>query len=69
MELEYIPKNKLRNGVYYKGYSRNVTIARWDSSIEMFIYERSKFGTKVTEKLNCPEDEDKYDVFFAIEPL
>jgi hypothetical protein len=61
----HIDKEELVKGFYYKGHCRNATIARWDG--EAFTHWREKFGYKYLETISCPEDEERYDVFFASE--
>jgi hypothetical protein len=64
-----IPKQDLKHGHYYKGTCRNAAIARWNGEEELFYHFRVKFGTTFIETINCPEDDDKYDVFTAEEDL
>lgn len=64
--MDYTPKIKkedLKHGHYYAGYCRNATVARWNGKV--FVYWRTKFGSKFLEEINCPEDEIVYDVFIA----
>jgi hypothetical protein len=56
-----IKKEDLIKGAYYKGVCRNATVARWDG--EKFHHWRTKFNIKFLETINCPEDDDIFDVF------
>ena len=58
-----ITKNELVHGAYYYGRCRNATIARWDESIQKFVYWRNKFGHKFVEEICHPEDDEFFDVF------
>ena len=57
-----IPKKDLVVGQYYIGRCRNARIARWDGKV--FWYIRVKFGDTFAEKINHPEDDNGYDLFF-----
>ena len=64
--MEYkskINKSDLEHGVYYSGHCRNASEARWDATIQRFIYWRSKFGELFLEEICHPEDDQIYDVF------
>ena len=61
----HIPKNQLKDKQYYKGSCRNSEYAIWLSEIEMFIYMRTKFCDTYAEDIHCPEDDNRYDVFYA----
>ncbi len=65
----FIAKENLRDGAYYKGTCRNAEVARWNGAEETFYHYRYKFGTRFIECIRCPEDEQRYDVFFAIEEI
>lgn len=70
--MEYTPKIKkaaLVHGVYYRGRSRNATIARWDGQAEHFVHWRTKFNFRYLEAIKCPEDDDRFDVFVAEEAM
>jgi len=58
-----IPKEQLIKGAYYVGRCRNATVARWNG--KEFVHWRYKFGHTYLETINCPEDEQHYDVFVA----
>lgn len=62
-----IPKEKLVDGLYYRGRCRNATFARWNGQKQRFVYWRHKFGQEFLEDICCPEDDNKYDVFIADE--
>lgn len=64
-----IPKSQLVHGVYYKGRCRNADEARWNGEKQLFYHWRTKFGFKFVETINCPEDEQHFDVFVAEELL
>lgn len=71
MEKRFIPKFQLEHGAYYAGTCRNASIARWNSIEQHFYHWRCKFGFKFVETIKAPEDDDKFDVFYAtsvIEP-
>lgn len=65
--MKHIPKEELVIGQKYKGKCRNSSEAVWNGN--EFEYIRYKFGDSYTETICCPEDDDVYDVFYAIEPL
>ena len=67
MREETIKKEELVAGQYYRGHCRNASIARWDG--EVFTHWREKFGYVYLENIHCPEDEERYDVFYAHEPV
>ena len=64
-----IPKDQLVHGQYYRGRCRNASVARWDADLNMFLHWRQKFGHWFIETIHCPEDENKWDVFIAEEPI
>lgn len=62
----YIPKiakKDLIHGRYYSGSCRNTSEARWDGLSEVFVYWRTKFGSKFLETIKHPEDDLIFDVF------
>lgn len=63
----HIRKENLCKGEYYYGHCRNATVARWDG--ERFWYWRTKFGSTFLESIRVPEDDDHFDLFFAIDEL
>lgn len=65
----FIPKDQLEHGAYYEGEGRGVTIARWDSTINAFVYWRFKFGEEFVAEMPCPEDENRYAAFFAFKKI
>lgn len=67
MKAKNIPKSELKDGAYYRGYCRNANISVWSEKHQAFFHWRYKFGNKFVEKINCPEDEEVYDVFLAHE--
>jgi len=60
-----IPKEDLIHGAYYRGRCRNASIARWNGETQEFYHWRTKFGNRFIETIQCPEDEEHYDVFVA----
>ena len=60
----YIPKNELKHGIYYKGRCRNARIARWNENENQFYYARYKFGDRFIETINHPEDDNGFDLFY-----
>ena len=65
--MEHIPKHKLKNGVTYLGTCRNASEATWRAERNCFEYTRVKFGMAFLEDIPAPEDEKRYDVFYALE--
>ena len=63
----WIPKDQLIEGHWYRGKCRNAAIAQWKEG--RFHYMRYKFGHWFLEDIKCPEDDKRYDVFFAFENL
>lgn len=61
----HIAKEDLVHGKYYIGHCRNATKARWDAHDQKFYYWRQKFGDRWVDSLKCPEDDIRYDVFYA----
>ena len=59
-----IPKDKLVVGKTYVGNCRNACKAVWNGT--QFEYERYKFGTYYTDKINHFQDDDGYDLFVPI---
>ena len=59
-----VQKKDLKDGAYYEGTCRNARVARWNAKLNRFFYTRSKFGSKFTEGINCPEDDNGFDLFF-----
>lgn len=64
-----IPKYKLQHGAYYRGRSRNATVARWNAHEEKFYYWREKFGKVFLETICHREDDSIFDVFDAIKEI
>lgn len=64
---KHLPKEKLVAGKRYRGHCRNASEAVWDG--KQFEYIRYKFGDSFPEKINCPEDFNGYDVFYAEEAI
>ncbi len=62
----YIPKMNLIDGAYYNGRCRNASEARWSSKWDCFVHYRTKFNATFLEAIHAPEDENIYDVFYAI---
>jgi len=60
-----IPKDELVVGKTYRGECRNASEATWDG--ERFTYQRYKFGSYYSEKINHFEDDNGFDVFVPME--
>ena len=65
--MKYIPKKDLIIGRKYKGRCRNATEAVWVGGY--FVYERRKFDFVYNERINHPEDDNGFDLFYAQECL
>jgi hypothetical protein len=63
-EMGMIPKAELKVGQTYIGHCRNAREAIWTGTC--FNYERTKFGSTFREDINCPEDDDGFDLFVAV---
>lgn len=59
-----IPKDQLIIGEEYLGKCRNSDKALWDGKV--FIYQRTKFNSTYTEKINHFEEDDGYDLFIPL---
>lgn len=59
-----IPKDKLIVGKEYIGNCRNTDVATWNG--KQFEYQRYKFGTHYTDKINHFQDDNGYDLFVPI---
>lgn len=64
-----IPKSELKDGSEYIGNCRNSTKATWNSSKNLFVYKRFKFGMEYEDSINHFEDDDGYDLFVPIEVI
>ena len=69
MTTNYIPKSELVNGSYYDGLCRNASLARWDAENNVFWHWRTKLGTKFTENIHHPEDDDGHDLFYPLKRI
>lgn len=69
MERQFIPKSQLIHDAYYAGTCRNASIARWNAIEQCFYHWRQKFGFKFVETIKAPEDDDTFDVFYAISAM
>lgn len=65
----HIAKKNLKDGVWYSGRCRNSSQARWVASKERFEYVRVKFSMRFVEEICAPEDDDRYDVFYAMKEI
>ena len=63
-----IAKKDLVHGQYYKGRCRNASVARWDATQERFVHWRTKWGSKFTEEICHPDDDQHFDVFVVEAP-
>lgn len=59
-----IPIDKLVIGKTYIGNCRNTDEAMWNGKV--FEYERYKFGSYFTDKINHFQEDDGYDLFVPI---
>jgi hypothetical protein len=59
---KWIPKEELKEGMWYEGKCRNSDTARWKEG--KFHYQRYKCGSWFWDELECPENDRGYDVFF-----
>lgn len=64
-----IPKEKLVDGQWYAGRCRNSDEARWNAAKQRFEYVRVKFDMRFIEEISAPEDETRYDVFYAAQAI
>ena len=58
-----LSREALVDGTYYLGHCRNAKVARWDAEGAVFVYMRSKFGSRFAETINHPADDNGYDIF------
>lgn len=65
----FIEKKELIDGRWYIGQCRNSSLALWDSKLNCFFYIRDKLGGKLLEKINHPEDDDGFDLFYPLKRL
>ena len=63
-ERRWIDKSSLVDGAYYYGICRNARVARWDAEDGRFWYRRKKFDYEYIEPINCPEDDNGFDLFY-----
>lgn len=61
----FIPRENLEPGKFYKGECRNAEWAYWNG--KEFIYLRYKWGTEFSEKINCLEEDNGFDLFIPHE--
>lgn len=61
-----IPKTKFKDGTYYYGKCRNGSVAKWDSTLNKFLYVRTKFGHKFVDRVEAVEDDIGYDLFIPV---
>lgn len=61
---DYLRKTELLDGGWYAGKCRNAFFAQWDSAQNCFFHLRLKFSRLFKEKINHPEDDDGFDLFF-----
>jgi len=59
-----LPKSDLKIGKYYFGTCRNASVAQWDGI--SFTYIRKKWGATFPEKINHPENDDGFDLFYPV---
>ena len=62
-----IPKEWLEAGAEYIGTCRNADRAIWKG--DHFEYERYKFGSYFTDRINHFQDDDGYDLFVPIKKV
>src|SRR5947208_2093163 len=56
---KFLPKDSLRDGVFYKGRCRNATIAKWCQRESRFYHWREKSGRVFIETIKYPTDEQQ----------
>lgn len=60
---DFVRKSDLIDGEYYYGHCRNAKCAKWIAERNVFVYIRTKFGSRFPEDINHPEDDDGFDLF------
>jgi hypothetical protein len=65
IELGAIPKDKLKDGVWYYGNYRNSNLGKWDAQKEKFGLWRHKFGW-MWDTCNHFQDDDGFALFVPI---
>jgi hypothetical protein len=65
IELGAIPKNQLRDGVWYYGNYRNARLGKWNDKTNKFDHYRYKFHY-MHDTCNHFEDDDGYALFVPI---
>ena len=63
-EAGMLRKDDLKEGHYYAGTCRNASIALWRG--DRFSYMRSKFGSRFSEDIFHPEDDNGFDLFIPL---
>ena len=61
-----IPKSDLIDQEYYLGDHRRAVIAQWDSKLNKFKYNRTKFTSVFIDYCNHFEDDDGFALFVPI---
>lgn len=68
-ELEEAYKNgmlrieELKDRTFYFGDCRNASIAMWVKELNMFLYQREKFGSRFLEDIHHPANDNGFDIF------
>ena len=62
-----VAKSDLKDGAWYVGECRNANLAQWDAKRGVFVHWRQKFEKLFPETIKHPEDDDGFDVFWAVE--
>jgi hypothetical protein len=65
IELGAIPKNQLKDGVWYYGDTRNTTLGKWNEKENNFEHWRYKFGWR-WDDVNHFEDDNGYALFVPL---
>lgn len=60
---DFVRKSDLVDGEYYYGHCRNAKCAKWVAARNEFVYIRTKFGSRFSEGINHPEDDNGFDLF------
>jgi hypothetical protein len=65
IELGAIPKEKLKDGVWYYGNYRNSVLGKWDAQKEKFGLWRHKFGW-MWDTCNHFQNDDRFALFVPL---
>lgn len=65
IELGAIPKNQLKDGVWYYGEYRRANFGQWNAKTQKFDHYRWKFGW-IKDECNHFEDDDRFALFVPL---